>query len=255
MKKEPRWRGSEEIRRVPRKSWRAFLAEVLPKADGPRLPVVLWSRLSFDLAPYLTERMVDGSSLLNFYHRELGDVAAAVFLAEGKDQPYHARLADYFRFKADPSGDRSWTGQYPHGLSELPYHVSHSGEAGQRSLTDLLTDVLYLSARTSFTDIWQLLDDYSTVIHDGKGNVGQYCAFIAQHAQILSRHDGQLPALLYHEGFPKGKEHVDLAQRSGLYKSTWLRTEKQAAPPAREHYSSAKPGTDIKLGVSIELRG
>lgn len=63
-----------------------FLSEVLPQADGPRLPVVLWSRLSFDLQPYLTERLVDGSPLLNFYHRELGDVATAVFLAKGKDQ-------------------------------------------------------------------------------------------------------------------------------------------------------------------------
>ena len=92
-----------------------FLSEVLPKADGPRLPVVLWSRLSFDLAPYLTERMVDGSPLLNFYHRELGDVATAVFLAEDKDQPYHARLADYFRFKADPRPTGAGRAGYPMG--------------------------------------------------------------------------------------------------------------------------------------------
>ena len=85
----------KEIRNSP-EQLTDFLSAVLPKADGPRLPVVLWSRLSFDLAPYLTERMVDGSPLLNFYHRELGDVAAAVFLAGGKDQPYHQRLARYF---------------------------------------------------------------------------------------------------------------------------------------------------------------
>ncbi len=82
-----------------------FLGEILSKADGPRLPVVLWSRLSFDLAPYLTERLVDGSPLLAFYHRELGDVAKAIFLGEGREQSYHARLADYFRSKADPEAD------------------------------------------------------------------------------------------------------------------------------------------------------
>jgi ssDNA-binding Zn-finger/Zn-ribbon topoisomerase 1 len=113
----------KEISNAPKKV-ADFLKEVLTKADGPRLPVVLWSRLSFDLAPYLTERMVDGSSLLNFYHRELGDVSTEVFLSSGKDRPYHARLADYFRFKADPKADQSWTGKSPHGLSELPYHLT-----------------------------------------------------------------------------------------------------------------------------------
>jgi NACHT domain- and WD repeat-containing protein len=103
-----------------------FLQAVLPKPDGPRLPIVLWSRLSFDLAPYLTERMVDGSSLLNFYHRELGDVSAAVFLGDRKDLVYHERLADYFRSKADPQGDRTWMGNYIHGLSELPYHLTQA---------------------------------------------------------------------------------------------------------------------------------
>ena len=121
-----------------------FLKEVLPKADGPRLPVVLWSRLAFDLAPYLTERMVDGSQLLGFYHRELRDVSSVVFLAGGKDRPYHERLADYFRFKADPAGDHTWDGHSPHGLSELPYH---------------LTQAEY------FEDVYQTLTDFKFLEH------------------------------------------------------------------------------------------
>jgi hypothetical protein len=39
-----------------------------------RLPVVVWSRLYFDLEPYLAERKADGVSLLSFYHRQLGEV-------------------------------------------------------------------------------------------------------------------------------------------------------------------------------------
>jgi hypothetical protein len=115
----------KEIRNPPEQVSQ-FLKEVLPKPDGPRLPIVLWSRLSFDLAPYLTERMVDGSALLNFYHRELGDVSTAVFLGDRKDIVYHARLAGYFRAKADPQGDGTWTGNYIHGLSELPYHLTQA---------------------------------------------------------------------------------------------------------------------------------
>jgi len=40
-----------------------FLKDVLPRRDGPHLPVVLWSRLSFDLEPYLTERPSAAGSL------------------------------------------------------------------------------------------------------------------------------------------------------------------------------------------------
>jgi hypothetical protein len=119
-----------------------FLREVLLCADGPRLPIVLWSRLSFDLAPYLTERMVDGSSLLNFYHRELGDVSKAVFLAGNDARAYHEKLAGYFRFKADPKQDHSWTGGNIHGLSELPYHLTLSGQRDK--VFELLTDFKFL---------------------------------------------------------------------------------------------------------------
>lgn len=146
----------QEIRDVPKKV-EDFLAKVLPKAQGPRLPVVLWSRLSFDLAPYLTMRMVDGSPLLNFYHRELGDVSAAVFLVKGKDQPSHARLADYFRFKADPAGDRSWTGKYPHGLSELPYHLTRAGR--DEEVFNTLTDFKFLEHKAAEVGVLERMDE------------------------------------------------------------------------------------------------
>ena len=35
----------------------------------------------------------------------------------------HKRLAQYFRRKADPSNDRTWSGDYPRTLSELPHHL------------------------------------------------------------------------------------------------------------------------------------
>jgi NACHT domain- and WD repeat-containing protein len=119
-----------------------FLETALRGVDGARLPIVLWSRLSFDLAPYLTERLVDGSSLLNFYHRELGDVSKAVFLTNGDAQNYHAKLADYFRSKADPKQDGSWMGGNIHGLSELPYHLTSSGQREQ--VFELLTDYKFM---------------------------------------------------------------------------------------------------------------
>jgi hypothetical protein len=162
-----------------------FLKEVLPKAGGPRLPIVLWSRLSFDLAPYLSERMVDGSPLLSFFHRELGDVSTEAFLSGGQDQPYHARLADYFRFKADPQGDGSWEGNYPHGLSELPYHLTQAGRDDETFQT--LTDFKFLEHKAAevgiqthqdktgnmvntYTGILQLQDDFEYAQNAKSGN-------------------------------------------------------------------------------------
>jgi hypothetical protein len=177
----------KEIRNPPERVSQ-FLKEVLPKPDGPRLPIVLWSRLSFDLAPYLTERMVDGSSLLNFYHRELGDVSRAIFLNERKDLLYHARLADYFRAKADPQGDRSWTGNYIHGLSELPYHLTCAEQFEEVFQT--LTDFKFLEhkaaevgvlARTddkgnqanTYTGVLQLQEDYERALQVMSGGEGE----------------------------------------------------------------------------------
>ncbi len=136
---------------------RQFLGEVLPKTDGPRLPIVLWSRLSFDLAPYLCERMLDGNSLMGFYHRELADVTAKAFMGEGKYQVFHERLADYFRFKADPAGDRSWTGGHNHGLSELPYHQTEAEQWDEVYAT--LTDFRFLEEKAARVGVMESRDE------------------------------------------------------------------------------------------------
>lgn len=132
-------RGSAELRR--------FLDEVLPKRDGPRLPVVLWSRLLFDLAPYLVVRMADGTSLLAFYHRELGEVGARAFAGDERGQVVHGRLADYFRFRADPAHDGTWTGRDVRGLSELPYHLTEA--ARWKEMQETLTDFRFLEHKAA----------------------------------------------------------------------------------------------------------
>jgi hypothetical protein len=151
----------QELRSEPAKL-QDFLAEALPKADGPRLPVVLWSRLSFDLQPYLAERLVDGSPLLTFYHSELGDVSAQVFLGQGHEQPYHSRLADYFRSRADPQADQSWTGNYPHGLSELPYHLTEAGRF--EDVYQTLTDFKFLEHKAAEVGVLEHKDERGNLV-------------------------------------------------------------------------------------------
>ena len=144
--------------RTPPEPVRKFLREVLQRADGPQLPIVLWSRLSFDLAPYMSERLVDGSALLTFYHRELGDVSKATFLDDGKAQKFHAKLASYFRNKADPAGDRSWNSGNKHGLSELPYHLTQGGE--RDAVFELLTDFTFLEHKAEEVGITRTIDEF-----------------------------------------------------------------------------------------------
>lgn len=125
----------------------AFLAEVLPKQKGPRLPVVLWSRLFFDLAPYLTERETDGVNVLAFYHSEFHDSVAEEYLVDIDSRNLHGRLAAYFRSKSDPKADRSWAGNYPRGLAELPYHLTEA--ADWQEVYETLTNFPFLEHKAS----------------------------------------------------------------------------------------------------------
>ena len=98
---------------------------VLP-SDPPRIPVAIWARLRAELDPYLTERSVPGASVLAFYHRQIASWMRARFLTESTWRP-HARLAKYFRCKADPQQDLSWRGT-SRAQQELPYHFWKAGD-------------------------------------------------------------------------------------------------------------------------------
>ena len=128
--------------------------------QSDKLPVVLWSRLYFDLEPYLAEHAADGTTLLAFYHRVLGDAATELYLAgnDGDDgKARHSALADYFRGKADPKGPqkdpidglpvRHWDGTSVRGLSELPFHLARA--ARKNDLYDTLTDFPFMERKVA----------------------------------------------------------------------------------------------------------
>ena len=143
-----------------------------------RLPVIVWSRLFFDLEPYLTERSADGESLLTFYHRQLREVAEQLFLAGDQKQKCHAQLADYFssqqlfeKEKGTPNIRK---------LSELPYQQTHARQWDQLYAT--LTDFEFLeakcmhasaiisgkgeNARTVYGGVYELQEDYRRALEE-----------------------------------------------------------------------------------------
>ncbi|MCG7852082.1 MAG: DUF4062 domain-containing protein [Methanosarcinaceae archaeon] len=108
-----------------------------------RLPVTIWSRLYFDLEPYLTERAADGTSLLSFYHRQLGEATTEKYLSGESKQQRHRNLSQYF------VGQKHWIEssdkKIPNlrKLSELPYQQASAGLSDELEVTLTTFDFLH----------------------------------------------------------------------------------------------------------------
>jgi len=167
-----------------------FLDDVLGRPHGPELPVVLWSRLFFDLKPYLAERQIEDVAGLDFYHRELRDVARAEYAAGEQGRVLHERLVRYFRTRADPGGQGTWQGETGRadrrGLAELPYHLTCAQQWDD--LCETLTDFRFLEQKAAnvgitragvggepalYTGVFQLQDDYDTALRVLPGAAGR----------------------------------------------------------------------------------
>lgn len=135
------------------------------------LPVAVWSRFYFDLAPYLTEASAENTSLLAFYHRELKEVAAGDYLKTKRDsRKINVLLAEYFNQVGDPrqeeEGDavgfrdttRDWDRWYgtTRALSELPYHATMAGMWDELFL--ILTDFRFLENKAERANKTELKD-------------------------------------------------------------------------------------------------
>lgn len=65
--------------------------------DDKKLPPNLWSRLFFDLQPYLSLAQVDGALLMRWFHREFGEVLNVRYLSSVENRKtIHGALADTF---------------------------------------------------------------------------------------------------------------------------------------------------------------
>ncbi len=132
-----------------------FLEVLLAKNPDLRLPVVLWSRLYADLAPYLAVRQRDGARLLTFYHpTSFGKAVRARYL-DGEDKlARHQTLAAYFA--AQPL-DLQAGGDNLRKLSELPFQQAHGHLWPQVAAT--LLDLPFLRAKVRSAGAPALIDD------------------------------------------------------------------------------------------------
>jgi len=120
-----------------------FKARAKHTPPEERLPVIVWSRLYFDLEPYLTERSADGASLLGFYHRQLREVAESEFLFGANKPARHAQLANYFGAQELFEPEKKTPNIRK--LSELPFQQTYGEQWDELHAT--LTDFDFLEAK------------------------------------------------------------------------------------------------------------
>lgn len=175
-----------------------------PKVD--RLPVVVWSRLYFDIDPYLTERSIDGTLLMGFYHRQLGEAVQRDYLVGDARRDCHRELAAYFADdKAQPL-ERDADGEVAANLrrlSELPFQQTR-GELWEE-VYETLTDFHFLEVKAAssgvveaadaegnvtrtYTGAYLLQDDYALALErmpgDGGGRQGHKRRIIVTGADL-----------------------------------------------------------------------
>ena len=100
------------------------------------------------LRPYLMQR----GELLDFFHGQLREAVEEKYLAQEEQRvAANQAVAEYFKRKTDPAGDQTWTGDYPRGLSELPYHQTE----GQMwdDVYKTLTDLGFLEAKCTYVAV------------------------------------------------------------------------------------------------------
>lgn len=138
-----------------------FISRARHQPPEQRLPVVVWSRLYFDLEPYLTTRRADGAPLLAFYHRQFADAVAERFLAAETRTTRHQALARYFQ--AEPSDLKADGRRTPHlrRLSELPFQQTSGGL--WEDLRTTLADFEFLQDKVESGLLYDAIDDYENL--------------------------------------------------------------------------------------------
>ena len=145
------------------------LTEVLSRDDGvmkaifsekhdahtKKLPPSVWVRLNRALAPFLVDKQADEQPLLNFFHRQVAQVARERHY-ESTKSGLHFALAAYFESQATKQGGRAVYRK--RSLSELPFQLNFAGEA--RRLDGILESPDWIQQKFFALGSQVLVNDY-----------------------------------------------------------------------------------------------
>ena len=156
-----------------------------PEASG--IPAVVWLRFYHDLAPYLMERSADGTTLYNFYHRQVDETVKATYLRP----EYHAQLAGYFGDDKRPLWFDEGESRRPNHrrCAELPFQQTESEMWD--GLVETLTDLDFVDAKSKAGMVYDLVADYNRAERaclgggetEWRGRMSEYATALILHAK------------------------------------------------------------------------
>ncbi|MDP2767729.1 MAG: DUF4062 domain-containing protein [Candidatus Methanoperedens sp.] len=135
------------------------MLELLRREGEGQLPRAIWARLYRSLQFYLRPPGERGEGALDFFHRQLAKAVRQMYLKHEEEIAGHRRLAEYFKCKADPTGDAMWKGNYPRGLSEMQYHQCSAQMWPE--LERMLTDLRFIETKCRNGMTYDMVRDYS----------------------------------------------------------------------------------------------
>lgn len=167
------------------------------------LPPIFWSRLYFDLQPYLTQVRIDGSLLYRWFHREFAEEVGRICIAsQAQRDDVHCLLAEIFAARA-PLGAALYrhtqTAANTHvgamrRIMEQPWQLAAAGHA--QALKALLTNFDFCMAKCAANRGDDLITDYGTLLRlAGETECTRdWHSLMASHGYLLRRGTAEWPA-------------------------------------------------------------
>ena len=186
-----------------------------------RLPPLLWIRIRSDIGDYLIERGADGTQVVFWYHRQFIEAARERYLTDSQAKKIHANMSDYFLgkwsrgvkkpFVSKEGKEMSMDRLVPkqplmfdsredkeifnlRKLSELPFHLLHSGNL-EMMKEECLCNFEFLLAKIRGVSLRVLMGDFSSYLdakpEDDDVQLLYECLQLSAHS--LSSDSRQLP--------------------------------------------------------------
>ena len=134
------------------------------------LPPIIWSRIYFELAPYLAPpQSIDGALLHRFFHRIIGETAEKVSLTSDKAL-VHGRIANYFANQPSFIGKGKEKTPNLRKLMEEPWQWIQAGKYDEAEA--LLTNFDFAMAKCNANRLSDLLEDFRWLVK-AKRDAGQ----------------------------------------------------------------------------------
>ena len=153
-----------------------------------RIPPLLWKRISYDIGDYIVKQQADGMTVLQWYHRQFTETAENRYLGNEAEQMCHSLLATYFEGTWSKGKKKSITLSHRQltledadrqvasqplkfsrevynlrKLSELAFHLSHSGQH-EKAKRLALCNFEWLINKLQATSYVSLVQDHSLAL-------------------------------------------------------------------------------------------